>query len=733
VELFALVLVAAERALGLAPYDEQVIAGLAMGEGKVVEMQTGEGKTLAAVAPVALAALAGEGAHVLTFNDYLARRDAAWMGPVYRLLGLKVAHVEQAMSSVERRRAYAADVTYVTAREAGFDFLRDALALEPSDLVQRPLAFALVDEADSLLIDEARIPLVIATQEETPRSGLERLAAMVRGLVAGLDFDLDEQGRNIALTDGGASRLEAALGCGSLYDAVNQELLADARNALHAEHLLRRDIDYIVRQGRVELVDDFTGRVAERRQWPDGLQSAVEAKERVQLRSEGRVLGSITMQHLAGAYRRLCGMTGTARAAAEELSGFYGLTVAVIPTHAAPQRRDEPDLVFTHRAAKEAALVEEIAAVHATGRPILVGTASVEESERLAGALATAGVPARVLNAKNDAAEAEVVARAGAPGAVTISTNMAGRGTDIRLGGPDQRQRGQVVAVGGLYVIGTNRHASERVDLQLRGRAGRQGDPGSTRFFLSLEDPLIETYGVRSLIPRRRLPAPRAAAIDDPAVVRTIAGAQRIIEGTSFDIRKRLWRYSVLVDEQRRVLQTWRREVLRGDDPLGLVAERCPERWQRAVARFGAEECMRLERRLTLLAVDRGWSDHLGLARRIKDGIHVVGFVNKDPLVEYTREVAEAFGQLRGLIDDDVAARFTALDLDGERIDWSQAGLLGPSSTWTYLVHDEPFGANPLRGLLGRPALAAFTAVLLAPFLVLWSLVVYFRRRRSGA
>ncbi len=727
-DLFALVVEAARRALGLSIYDEQLIAGLAMAEGRAVEMQTGEGKTLAAVAPVALQALAGAGAHVLTFNDYLARRDAAWMGPIYARLGLQAAHVEQGMTTAERRRAYAAEVTYVTAKEAGFDFLRDQLRLEPEEVVQRPFRFALVDEADSILIDEARIPLVIATHAHES-GGAERMAALVQRLERGLDFDTDPQGRNIALTDQGARRLEQALGCDNLYQSGNQELLADARNALHAQHLLRRDVDYIVRDGQVELVDDFTGRVAEQRQWPDGLQAAVEAKEQVAARNEGRILGSVTVQHFVTSYPRLAGMTATARSAAEELAAFYGLAVVVIPTHAPCRRKDEPDRVFTHAAAKRHALVEEIARVHTSGRPVLVGTASVRESEQLAAELGAGGVPVSVLNAKNDAEEAAIVARAGALGAVTISTNMAGRGTDIRLGGPDQSQRDAVAALGGLYVIGTNRHASLRVDLQLRGRCARQGDPGSTCFFISLEDPLIETYGVRSLIPPARIPPPRPEPIEDPLVAREVARAQRIIEGTSFDIRARLWRYSLRLDQQRGHLQSWRRSVLEERESSGLLADSCPERWVAVVRRFGAEQATRLERRLTLLAIDHAWSEHLGLVARIRDGIHVVSFGGKDPLTEFTREIHQAFAEMETLVVEDVAARFQALSLAGERIDWNQAGLLGPSSTWTYLVHDQPWG-NPMLGLLNRSGLAAAAAALAGPFLVIWSALLYWRRRR---
>jgi preprotein translocase subunit SecA len=713
-ELFALVHECSRRALGLMPYDEQLLAGLAMAEGRIVEMQTGEGKTLAAVAPVALRALTGAGAHVLTFNDYLARRDAGWMGPIYHRLGLDVAHVEQGLASAERRRAYGADVTYLTAKEAGFDFLRDQLCLEPAERVQRPFHFALVDEADSILIDEARIPLVIASQDEGWRrengTAGASMPELARTLVPGLDFDTDAQRRNIALTDRGAARLEAALGCGNLYDSANLELLTEARNALHAEHLLQRDVDYIVREGRIELVDDFTGRVAERRQWPDGIQPAIEAKERVERRAEGHILGSITMQHFVANYPRLCGMTATARPAAEELQAFYGLTVAVIPTHAPCQRVDHPDRVFTHQEAKRRALVREIAEVQATGRPVLVGTASVRESEELAAQLALAGVTARVLNARNDAAEAGIVAQAGALGAVTISTNMAGRGTDIRLGGPREAQRAEVAALGGLYVIGTNRHASLRVDLQLRGRCARQGDEGSTRFFISLEDPLIETYGVRALIPEERLPAPQEAALEDPFVAGEIARAQRIIEGVSFDIRRRLWRYSRLVEEQRQSIQEWRHELL-FEDVEG--------------------EGQRLERRLTLLAIDQVWSDHLGLARRVRDNIHVVGFVGKEPLAEFTREIGDAFADIHGLVDEEVAARLEALEVTPDGIDWGQAGLLGPTSTWTYLINDDPFGSNAMRTFFNKRTPAIAAAAMVPPLVVLWGLVERWKNRKA--
>jgi preprotein translocase subunit SecA len=727
-ELFALVGACSKRAINLTPYDEQIIAGLTMSDGKVVEMQTGEGKTLASVAPVALHALTGAGAHVLTFNDYLAHRDAAWMGPIYRMLGLSVSHIDQRLSPDDRRRAYAADVTYVTAKEAGFDYLRDNLVLENDAPVHRAFHFALIDEADSILIDEATIPLVIATNVDKPSAAAETMVDLVRSLTLGQDFEVNKLRRSIALTDCGVTRLEAALGC-NLYDGSNQALLADARNALHAEYLLSRDVDYVVRDARVVLVDDFTGRVDQRRQWPEGLQAAVEAKERVEIKSEGRILGSMTVQQFVTSYPRLCGMTATARAAADELLTSYGLRVVVIPTHVPCRRVEEPDVVFVKAASKRMSVVAEVKRARATGRPVLVGTASVRESEQLAAELASAGIKSRVLNAKNDAAEAEIVAKAGSVGAVTISTNMAGRGTDIRLGGPDQNQRDVVVGLGGLYVIGTNRHASQRVDLQLRGRCSRQGDPGTARFFVSLEDPLMEACDARRLMPPRLLASTTDEPIDDPMAARTVSRAQRMIEGGSMDIRRRLGRFSSHIERQRVVLHQTRRNIVEGRDTWALLPELFPKRWHQLVTQFGEADARRLEKRLTLLAIDRCWSDHLALANQIRDCIHVVGLVGKDPLAEFTRELAESFNEIGQLIEDDVAARFEALPLTGTRINWGHESLLGPQATWTYLVSDEPFGENALRGLVNQPALATVAAIFLSPLLMLWGLLLYRRRR----
>ena len=728
-EAFALAREAARRTLGQRPFDEQVLAGLALAKGRIVEMATGEGKTLAAVAPVFLQALAGRGAHVLTFNDYLARRDAAWMGPVYERLGLSVGFVQERMGVGERQRAYAADVTYLTAKEAGFDHLRDGLALEPGERAQRAYHFALVDEADSILIDEARIPLVIAGETGEALAGPERLAALVRSLVPGRDFDTDEHAHNIALTEAGTARVEAALGVDSLHAIEGVSLHAQLRHALHAEHLLRRDVDYIVRGAKVELVDESTGRVADKRHWPDGLHAAVEAKEGLRLTSEGRILGQVTLQHFLRLYPRLAGMTATAHTAAEELEAFYGLRTAIVATHRPMVRADLPDVVFTHHEAKRAALVAEITRVHAAGRPVLVGTASVGESEELAAALVAAGVEGQVLNARNDEREAAVVARAGEPGAVTLSTNMAGRGTDIPLGGPDEAHRGEVMAKGGLYVIGTNRHASLRIDQQLRGRAGRQGDPGESRFFVSLEDPLIRRYGVEQLVSARHLPARQEAPVESRRLRAEIARAQRIVEDEGFQLRTTLHGYSEIVEKQRRAIQRWRTAVLEKSDEQHLLADRAAQRCQRLRPVVGQVILDEVERRLTLLAIDRCWSDHLAELRDMREDSVLLAFAGRFPLAEFHHQAGESFQALEDRIEDEVVRDFERVEITPAGVDWEREGLRGPSATWTYLVGENPFGASGLLSPAGR--IGSVAAAAGAPWLVLLQGLSVFWKRRS--
>ena len=571
------------------------------------------------------------------------------------------------------------------------------------------------------------MPLVIAGETGESLDGLDRLAALVRGLVPGEDYDTDEGAHNVALTEAGAARVEAALGR-DLHAAENVSLHAQLRHALHAEHLLSRDVDYIVRDGRVELVDESTGRVAEKRHWPDGLHAAVEAKEGLRLTQEGRILGQVTLQHFLSLYPRLAGMTATAQSAADELALFYGLTTVVVPTHRPTVREDLPDLVFTHTEPKDAAVVAAVRALHAEGRPVLVGTANVAESERLASALDAGGVRCEVLNAKNDEAEAAVVARAGAPGAVTISTNMAGRGTDIRLGGPDEAAREVVVARGGLFVIGTSRQASLRIDRQLRGRAGRQGDPGASRLFVSLEDELLRRYGIRQQLTPRQRALRQQEPLESVLVLGEVARAQRIIEDEGFQQRRTLFGYSQIVESQRRAIQRWRSSVLERESPPRILPAH--ERWQALLPQVGERVLAEVERRLTLLAIDRCWSDHLAELREMREDSVLLAFAGRFPLAEFHRQAGDTFEALEQRIEQEVARDFEPLEVTPDGVDWDRAGLRGPSATWTYLVGENPFGASGLSSPLGRTGLLA--ASVGVPWLaLLYGASILWKRRRQ--
>jgi len=730
---FALVREASRRALGQRPFDVQMVAALALDDGRVVEMQTGEGKTLTAVMPAALGALSGQGVHVLTFNDYLAHRDAGWMQPIYRMLGLSVACVQQPLPAADRRAAYLADVTYVTAKEAGFDHLRDCLAAESGALVHRPFHYAVVDEADSLMIDEARVPLVVAGSIGGFESNAPRLAALVASLRPGVHFDTDEYARDVELTEAGIEHVEQALGCGRLHRDPNYTLLTQLHCALHARVLLRKDVDYIIRDGRIAIVDEFTGRVVQDRHWPDGLQAALEAKEGITRGTDGQILGSMTLQRFLRGYTRLCGMTATARECASELQHLYGLEVAVIPTHLPMIRNDRPDVVFTHREVRDRAVVDEVRRASAAGRPVLVGTPTVEESERLAALLLASGVNCQVLNARNDAAEAQIVAEAGAPGAVTISTNMAGRGTDIRLGGRAGNDREHVTSLGGLYVIGTSRHESRRVDLQLRGRAGRQGDPGESRFFVSLEDDLLVRYGIDCLIPERFRPARREEPIGDPVVRREIARAQRIVEGQNLEIRRTLDRYASVLEEQHRRVMDRRRGILLGVDD-GQVWRAAPEQRELLVSAAGERAVREAERAVALFHIDRAWRDHLAQCADVREGIHLVRLGGQDPLTFYTSEVIQAFSRMEEAVGVSVLEALNALRIRNGVPDLEAIGIKAPASTWTYLVNDDPF-RNRIGSMLTGPGgttVAIYAAVMMPLHLIAWGLVERFFGRRPN-
>jgi preprotein translocase subunit SecA len=482
-------------------------------------------------------------------------------------------------------------------------------------------------------------------------------------------------------------RLQRQLRCGELHNEENVDLLIRLNLALQAEVLLTRDVDYLVRDGAIALIDELTGRVAENRRWPYGLQAAIEAKERLAIQPQGRILNSITLQHFLEQYECIAGMTGTAQEAAEELHDLYGVTVVVIPPNRPCIRRDHPDRVFPTKDAKYAALVREIMTAHQAGRPVLVGTASVEESERLASLLAASGGECRVLNARNDHREATIVAEAGAPGAVTISTNMAGRGTDIRLGGSDERERGCVIALGGLLVLGTNRHESRRIDNQLRGRAGRQGDPGETRFFVSVQDDLIHRHGIADLIT-----GSAGANLDDPAVGRSIAHVQRVIEGESFEIRRTLRKYSSCLERQRRMIHERRRRLLSGTDCPSPLRQSDPGLFDELVEKFGAEAVRQVERRITLRQIDRCWSDHLAHVAEVREGIHLFSMGGLNAFDAFNGQINDAFNDLSRRIDEGVLETLRTVRRDAGGLDVTEEGLFGPSSTWTYMIDDNPMG-----------------------------------------
>jgi len=635
---------AAERALHLTFFPAQRQCASALLRGSIVEMQTGEGKTLAAVPAAAVLAQAGKGVHILTANDYLARRDAEWMGPAYRELGLRAAAIHQGSTAAERRDAYAADVTYVSATEAGFDHLRDCRALTRAERVQRPLHAALVDEADSILIDEARIPLILAGECDGIAGSTRRAGPAARALRPHIDYILDTRNQTVQITYEGLARAEDILQVEQIHDDPNG-LLAALYHALHAQHLLVRDVDYLVRHGRIMPIDEYKGRTARERRWPAGLHAALEHKEGLEIQEPGRVLGSLTLQNYVLQYEHLCGMTGTAATQAEEFQRIYGLAVEVLPTHRPRIRVDQPDALFPDQGAKFRAIVQSIRTHHATGRPVLIGSESVEASEAISRAIAD--IPHNVLNARHEDIEAALIAQAGQRGAVTVSTNMAGRGVDIVLGDG-------VAELGGLHVIGTARNDSRRIDNQLRGRAGRQGDPGSTRFFLALDDELIHRFR------------------DDGEPIQTVADCdmlQRRAEGRHLDARLFLHKYERIIEGQRHALLQAREEVM-------TKAEESPT---------DPEWAIRLD------AIDEAWACHLEEVANLKTGFTWLALGGREPLSEFLRNVDELFKQLWEQVERDTETRLAS----GERTPPRRG------ATWTYLTVDQPFGTGMERIMKG--------------------------------
>lgn len=752
-ETFAVVREASKRVLGMRHFDVQLLGGIVLHNGKIAEMRTGEGKTLVATLPVYLNALTGKGVHVVTVNDYLARRDSEWMGRIYKFLGLSVGLIVHGLSWDERKHSYNCDITYGTNNEFGFDYLRDNMALRAKQLVQRPLHYAIVDEVDSILIDEARTPLIISGQADKATDHYFTFARLVPRLQKDTDYTVDEKAHTVVLTEEGVTRVEQMLGVENLYDDVNMQLTHHLNQALKAHALMKRDRDYVVKDGEVIIVDEFTGRMMFGRRYSDGLHQAIEAKEGVRVERESQTLATITFQNYFRMYDKLAGMTGTAETEQEEFRKIYNLDVVVIPTNKPMVREDRSDVVYKNEKAKFQAGVEEIAQKHATGQPVLVGTISIEKSEVLSDMLRRRGVPHQVLNAKYHDKEAEIVAQAGRLGAVTIATNMAGRGTDIVLGGnpeflaqaelrsrkdydPDDHaaagklyqqllekykqqcadEHRRVVEAGGLHIIGTERHESRRIDNQLRGRSGRQGDPGSSQFFSSLEDDLMRLFGSDNIAGiMDKLGLEEDVPIEHGLVTRSIENAQKRVENRNFGIRKHVLEYDDVMNQQREVIYQQRMKVLLEENLKDVVLQMITDSVQRAVevyapdgvipeewdlegllthaeqlflpghdlqpadledmgreaikdlllekslaaydareSELGAEVLRELERAVLLRMVDEKWMDHLDAMDQLREGIGLRAYGQKNPLVEYKFESYQMFQNMVEAIQDDV-------------------------------------------------------------------------------
>ncbi|MGV8981325.1 preprotein translocase subunit SecA [Clostridium sp.] len=688
VEAFALTKQAVKVVLGLTPYDEQLIAGIAMHNGKLIEMQTGEGKTIAAVFPAFLNALTGHGCHILTFNDYLAHRDASWMGPVYEILGLTVGSVHETMDRHEKQKAYASDITYVTAKVAGFDYLMDSLCYNKSEIMLRPFNFAIVDEADSIMIDEAKIPLVIATEGKPRDNTLCKTMEIIRRLEPEVDYGKDEVKNNVFLTQTGLIRVESMLCCENLYAKENFKILSEVHNILHAIALLTKDIDYIVRGGKIEMVDKFTGRTAENRRWPDGIQAALEVKEGISLQSNGRIMNQITLQNFILLYKKIAGMTGTAMDSLNEITELYDMDVLVIPPHIPCNRIDYPDVIFTQKTAKYKALTSEIKRVHETGQPILIGTCSITESEYLAEELNNLGVKYKILNAKNDELEAHIIEDAGTLYAVTVSTNMAGRGADIKLGGIDGSNRDKIISLGGLYVIGTNRYESMRIDKQLKGRSGRQGDVGMSKFFISLEDDLIKRYGIDEIISSSIRSKVQDEPLMSPKIASKIDHIQKVIQGQDSDLRRALWQYSSFIENQRLVVHQRRMEVVYDILPFNILKLENPQLFTKLINFFGESTVNELEKQVALYNINQVWADYLTHVAYLQDGVKLSILSRKNPLQEFQNEAASVFQFLQEEIKKRILQDFEELDISEQGLISLKDRIKPPSSTWTYLVND---------------------------------------------
>jgi len=688
-EAFAAVREAGKRALGQRHYDVQLMSGIILHQGKIAEMKTGEGKTLSASLPLYLNALTGVGAHLVTVNDYLAKRDAGWMGQVYDRLGLTSAAIGHEASYlfdkstdnqeetderlknfrlVSRKEAYAADITYGTNNEFGFDYLRDNMAVDISQVVQRKLNFAIVDEVDSILIDEARTPLIISAPAEESASSYSRFAQIIPNLKENEDYKIDEKEKAVSITDSGIKKVESRLGLANVYESQHVGLVHHLEEALKAHALFKRDRDYVVKDNEVVIVDEFTGRLMPGRRYSEGLHQAIEAKEGVEVKKESDTMATISFQNLFRIYNKLSGMTGTAATEAEEFFKIYKLDVVIIPTNREQIREDSEDLIYKTEQAKYAAIVEEIRNRNKNGQPILIGTISIEKNEELAKLLKRNGIKHNVLNAKHHEKEAKIIAKAGEPGAVTLATNMAGRGVDIILGGEMpknkdkikdwEEQHQQVLQSGGLHIIGTERHEARRIDNQLRGRAGRQGDPGSSQFFVSMEDDLMRIFGgdrMKAIMDRLGLPEDQP--IRHKMISNSIEQAQKKVEGYNFDIRKHLVEYDDVMNKHREGIYKKRRRILElnpavddwlHEEIVSLLTEEERKHYLEKMTKVGINQLRYVEKIVYLRNIDLLWVEHLNTMTELREGIGLRGYGQRDPLIEYKEE---AYNLYHALID----------------------------------------------------------------------------------
>jgi preprotein translocase subunit SecA len=801
-EAFAVVREGARRVLGQRHYDVQLMGGAALHFGWVAEMKTGEGKTLVSTLPAYLNGITGKGVHLVTVNDYLAKRDSGWMGSVHRFLGLTVGLVIPDIDEPDDKRlAYACDITYGTNNEFGFDYLRDNMASSREYMVQRGHNFAIVDEVDSILIDEARTPLIISGPAEDAAALYHQFAKITRTLVRDRDYEVDEKKRTVAPTEEGIARVEQLLGVDNLYDDINQNYVHQVTAALRAKELFKRDVDYVIQDGQVKIVDEFTGRILEGRRWSEGLHQAVEAKEGVHIEEENQTLATITLQNYFRLYDKLAGMTGTALSEAGEFAHTYNLEVVPIPTHEPMIRSDLGDLIYKAEEAKFAAVVDDIVERHERGQPILLGTISVEKSELVSRMLERRGIPHAVLNAKQHEKEATIVAQAGRVGALTVATNMAGRGVDILLGGnpeglarqellregfiPEEdaeryaqllehfkttckEEEQEVLALGGLYVLGTERHESRRIDNQLRGRSGRQGDPGESRFYLSLEDELMRIFATGAMNWVMGKALPDDVPIEAKMVTKAIERAQRTVEDRNFEIRKDVLKYDEVMNEQRKVVYKRRQQVLDGEDlkDEALVAiqsaishavetfcpTQYPEDWDveelhryvagyfpttvalaqlkemlkreeitealvdDALARYeekeqlvGSEQLREIERRVMLSVIDQKWREHLYEMDYLQEGINLRAMGQKDPLVEWQREGFDMFEAMMGAVQEDFVRYVFHLEVVKEE------ARRAPTRRLSYSAPEDPVqGSQALQRAAVAEAAAAGTATAVA-------------------